>query len=451
MSNKDENEGNFDLSGVFHVQSDYLTDLSNNTTYPDVNNAPLIASRVLDLQNKLKETKQTYNSANTSADNVLTEQQKIIDIVEQEQKRLDDKKFLIDQAESEERRKVLLSESHRLRKAEYTKIILIFIICVVIHVVLLLLSKHLFEQPIDPGMNTFFILMHLFNFALWTIIALYIYVNIQSRSQINFNKLELPPPNILGTSSTPAIQDYNNILKDLGFCYSDGCCGENTVFNKEMGTCEGEKTVSNSPQESSTPDRDQEGFTPFTESPLNTMPTFIPGTNSEGQPTESTFGVPTIPPPEEEKDTSEDFNIRTASSEEVKDKTKRKVKRQMREMYDKHSLDPNELFNELDEFSNNSMNMGLEQGEQSKGEIEGVAQDMLDQHGGASSVKCYFTTIDGAKDELEGAPCKQTNRMFYKPTNNNDLLPQSDTLDHSIFYRGMNSNEKITNKFSVYN
>ena len=46
------NEGNFDLSGVFHVQQNYLTDLSNS--YPDVNNAPLIAKYVLELQDKTK-------------------------------------------------------------------------------------------------------------------------------------------------------------------------------------------------------------------------------------------------------------------------------------------------------------------------------------------------------------------------------------------------------------
>ena len=205
MSNK--NEGNFDLSGVFHVQKNYLTDMSNSTTYPNINNTPLLAENLLKLQEKIKDTRQSYNDANTSASNVLTEQKNVIDIVTKEKQRLDEKKFLIDQAEDSERRKALLTESQTLRKSEYTKIILIFITCVVIHIVLLLISKNFFSEPLDPGINTLFVLLHLFNFAIWTIIAFYIYVNIQGRSQINFNKIELPPPNEAANTPSSSVDD----------------------------------------------------------------------------------------------------------------------------------------------------------------------------------------------------------------------------------------------------
>ena len=119
MSNKEKNEGNFDLSGVFHIQKNYLTDMSNSVTYEDVNNAPILAGQVLKLQEKIKDAQQSYKAANTSADSVLTEQQEMIDIIEAEKKRLDEKKILIDQAETNERRKALLTESNTLKKKEY--------------------------------------------------------------------------------------------------------------------------------------------------------------------------------------------------------------------------------------------------------------------------------------------------------------------------------------------
>ena len=137
-----ENNGTFDLSGVFQVQQNYLTDLSNS--YPNVNNGPVIAKYMLDLQNKVGDVTQSYKDANTSADNVLTEQNQMIDIVETEQKRLEKKKLLIDQAEMEEKRKVMLTNSNRLRNAEYTKIILVLIICVVIHILLIVGYKFFF-------------------------------------------------------------------------------------------------------------------------------------------------------------------------------------------------------------------------------------------------------------------------------------------------------------------
>ena len=46
INDKTNNDGNFDLSGVFQVQRNYLTDLSNS--YPNVNNAPLVAKYVLE-------------------------------------------------------------------------------------------------------------------------------------------------------------------------------------------------------------------------------------------------------------------------------------------------------------------------------------------------------------------------------------------------------------------
>jgi len=83
MSNNEK----FDLSGVFQVQQNYLTDLSNS--YPNVNNAPLIARYVLDLQDKVNDVTQSYQKADTSADNVLTEQYDMIDIIKTEQERID--------------------------------------------------------------------------------------------------------------------------------------------------------------------------------------------------------------------------------------------------------------------------------------------------------------------------------------------------------------------------
>jgi len=53
-----ENNGTFDLSGVFQVQQNYLTDLSNS--YPNVNNGPVIAKYMLDLQNKVGDVTQSY-------------------------------------------------------------------------------------------------------------------------------------------------------------------------------------------------------------------------------------------------------------------------------------------------------------------------------------------------------------------------------------------------------
>ena len=237
MSNSEnENEGKFDLSGVFQVQQNYLTDLSDS--YPDVNNAPVIAKYVLDLQDKSKEVNTSYQNADTSASAVLTQQNDMIDIVSKEQKRLDEKKFLIDQAEMGEQRKVLLTNSNRLRAAEYTKIILCAVAGLVIHVVLRVIKQKLVEEPSTQNIDSLFIILHIVNILVWTIAMFYIYVNIQTRSHINFNELELPPPSLTGDSTTPATANYNNLFKDLGVCVEESCCGSDTKWDSGSGKCQ---------------------------------------------------------------------------------------------------------------------------------------------------------------------------------------------------------------------
>jgi len=426
------NKGKFDLSGVFHVQDKYLTDLSNS--YPNVNNAPLIANYVLDLQNKMKNTTDSYKKANTSANNVLTEQNKVIDIVEQEQERLEKKKMLIDQVDEEERRKALLTESNSLRKASYTKILLILIFCIVIHIVLLLIVKYAFEEPVDPGVNTIFVLLHIFNFAIWTLVAFYIYINIQSRSHINFNKLELPPPKILDGSSTPAVSDYNNLFKDLGLCYSDGCCGENTVWNDKTGVCT-TNTNKNSSQGSSSPV--VESF--VVNNSLNLCPKFIPGKTSEQMKIENEMA-------ERKKAETYDpatYDPKTATREQRKIHNKTNVKNSMKSIMGSTMNSIDDISSSFDKI-NNEKNYN-----DSLNDINSLGNDLLEQSlpGESPPGKCYFTTME---DSTEINDCRKTNRKVYYPADENDLLPLNNHYDNDVYYKGLNHSKELTDRFSNY-
>ena len=423
INDKTNNDGNFDLSGVFQVQRNYLTDLSNS--YPNVNNAPLVAKYVLDLQEKVKDTTDSYKKADTSASNVLTEQNKMIDIVKNEQKRLEQKKMLIDQADQEEKRKVLLTESNQLRKAESTKIILVFIICVVIHILLFLCVKYFFESPIDPGVNTIFILLHLFNFIIWTIVAFTIYINIQSRSHINFNKLELPPPKLTPASTSPAISDYNNLFKDLGLCYSDGCCGENTYWDDKIGVC------TNTPGKKSPSTDSKESF--VTNTSLNISPIFIPGKTTAILIKENEMGKISISPDE-------------AKREEDKKKNKAAVKGKMNEIMG--SMIPSD-FNENMINSINTPTPTIETSDTGKAAASAADQALEDSiPKDTAQSKCYFTTMADATREMMS--CKKVNREVYHPTSSNDLLPTSNLLNNEVYFKGLNHSKELTDRFSNY-
>lgn len=418
-TNKIPNDGNFDLSGVFQVQKNYLTDLSNS--YPNVNNAPLVAKYVLDLQDKIKDTTSSYKKANTSANSILTEQNKMIDIVKSEQERLEKKKMLIDQADQEERRKVLLTDSNRLRKEETTKIIIVLILCIVIHILLFLCVKYFFEPPIDPGVNTLFILLHLFNFAIWTLVAFYIYINIQARSHINFNKLELPPPKLTASSTSPAISDYSNLFKDLGLCYSDGCCGENTYWDEKSGICTSDS--------STTPASSDKKESFVVNNSLNLGPTFIPGKTTVQLDKEYEIA-----------------NSPDALKAKEKEDTKKKVKKSMDDILG--SVTGNVDIDAMTASIDNVPNITSITGPNS--DINSATNKILDDATSQTNkqTKCFFTTMGDAENEFSS--CKKTNREVYHPTDSNALLPTSNLLNNDVYFKGLNHSKELTDRFSNY-
>jgi hypothetical protein len=225
------NNGNFDLTGVFKVQDKYITDLGKG--YPDVNGAPQIVGYVADLQNQMTNLAKQYQDANTSSNVVLDHQNEMIQIINDEQDRLNKKKVLIDNVDFQQNRQALLNNTYRLKYAEYTKIVIVIIVSLLIFLLLSTLSS-LYES-IPP---LIIIVLHIANITIAAIIITYIYAKIYSRSNINFDEIVLPPP-ITDASGTNGVnQDGSgNIFGRLGICYKETCCGAGTVWDPNFGIC----------------------------------------------------------------------------------------------------------------------------------------------------------------------------------------------------------------------
>lgn len=107
----------FDIPGIIDVQQNYLVDLSKNY----YNNPIDVAIGVDDLQKGLSNVSSSYIRADKSSSAVLTEQERMREIVQTEQKRLTDKQNLIKQMEQENKRKTLLNDSYRKKKGAIFK------------------------------------------------------------------------------------------------------------------------------------------------------------------------------------------------------------------------------------------------------------------------------------------------------------------------------------------
>jgi len=236
------NVGHFDISGVFNVEQNYLFDMSNS--YPSVNNAATVATYVHNLQDHMKELNTRFGEANTSGQAVLEQQNEMIQIINAEQTRLNEKKGLLNEAEIQNERIALLNDTYRKEYGQYTKILIVVIIGLVVHIILRLLSTLL---PFG-----LLLVLHIINAVVCLIVILNIYAVLKSRSQINYDELVLPPPGGINGNNAGTDGSGNNPYNEL--CFDKSCCGAGTTWDPVTGLC----IISNSTPSSSTPS--SEGF-----------------------------------------------------------------------------------------------------------------------------------------------------------------------------------------------
>lgn len=230
-------QGGFDIGDIFNVQNNYLQTLnSQSKEFSTIDGSSQIADYVKNIQDNLQKTSKTYDDANTSSAAVLTEQEKMKEILEDEQDRLEQKEQIIKNAKTMQERKALFADTQRQEYGAYTRIMLIVILALIIHILLRWTSNMLGESK-SSGMNTALTLLHILNFAICGIIIIFMYMNLSVRSDINYNHIEMPPPNEDEFENNEQQTNNESLLQSLGICYEETCCGDETRWDSEKGTC----------------------------------------------------------------------------------------------------------------------------------------------------------------------------------------------------------------------
>jgi len=200
-----------DLSGIFHIQQKYLTDLSYQSQ--DGTNA---AQLYIDLQNKLDSAYQSYSAANPSISKTLTNQNDMKDIITSEYNRLQTKKGQVDTALFGQRRMAAFSESYSQKYQAQMKILYVIIIVSLTYLALSVI--HSFIPVPDVLFNVITITVGIIGF----IIIVMTLRDIRRRYNMDFTKLNLANPvNIMEQSGRGTYDD--NFYKPL-FCVGEACC-----------------------------------------------------------------------------------------------------------------------------------------------------------------------------------------------------------------------------------
>jgi hypothetical protein len=130
----------------------------------------------------------------------------------------------------------LLTYSQNKRNSEYNKMMLIIIVSIIISFGIYGFSLYI---PFIPQVFITLIISIICSIAL--IWAYYIYLDIQSRSMINYDELKLDSLNTSSVSDEERARNLasGNLLGsiNLGGCIGAGCCDDGTMWNINNSTC----------------------------------------------------------------------------------------------------------------------------------------------------------------------------------------------------------------------
>ena len=212
-----------DLSGLFYIQDQYLTDLSyipSNFANTDV------AKKMKDLRDKLQEIYQRYSQVNPSIALAVSRQADMANIISKEKERLNAKKTQVDGSLYSQKRMAAFSESYSQKYQSQMKILYVIIIMALIYLGLSLL--HSFIPVPDIIFNTVIILVVLFG----AVIIILTVRDIGRRNNMDFNKLNLGhPTNIIERNKGSGFFNLSGV--NPTWCVGSQCCPAGNTWGSE--------------------------------------------------------------------------------------------------------------------------------------------------------------------------------------------------------------------------
>lgn len=221
---------------TYNAHYNYILGLIPYTTTDSVNVATATAATNTNLKNYNDVLKTNIEEQN----NVLTQQEDVIRILDREKARLDQKKDSIDTVLAGQMRMNDLNMSYSAKYEAYNSLIKFIVIILIIIFVILAL------KPFLPGAV---VVTLLFFISLYSVFIIYFSIrDIWRRDNLNFNKLDssqlLSPSVAMKSSGSTASTDYNRLFSDLttgmnslGVCVGEQCCVGDMVYDASNNVC----------------------------------------------------------------------------------------------------------------------------------------------------------------------------------------------------------------------
>jgi len=178
-------------------------------------NLQAIANRISDHDNKL-------NDNNEKLKQIATSQNVMYTMTTNEAERLNRKKQNVDQALDGQNRMILLNDSYVKKYAKYNQIILVIVLVILAILGAIMLGTYV---PAVPSVINDLIMILAVGIGL--IVIYNIYMEIQKRDSLYFDKLKTSIPDLSGNSKSKDDVDINSDQWDMlnAGCVGKTCCG----------------------------------------------------------------------------------------------------------------------------------------------------------------------------------------------------------------------------------
>lgn len=166
----------------------------------------------------------------------LTKQNDVNTLLRNEKMRLDEKQTQLDSAQKGQMRVLQLNESHRKRQAAYINLIIL----IVFTLAMTILMKFT-RAKFDILPDSVYTLLHILLYSFVIIFALVTLVNVSSRENTNYDRLDIPGPKITTGAARAALRAKAVADGDLlginnsSTCKGAACCTETTIYKD--GVC----------------------------------------------------------------------------------------------------------------------------------------------------------------------------------------------------------------------
>lgn len=224
---KQEDKGPVDLTNLFQLQKNYLLGLGRKSQDEEID------ADIKNVQDQLDLLHNDLTEAEENSKSLLTKQEEVKSIVNAEKDRLQTEHTKVDSAIDSQQRAIMLNESKRLRQTEYNRMLYYVIFALGVIFLLVLIQRQIPFLPewlvsVISALVLFYSGIMIFN----------INNEVQRRSKINFNELELEQP-VSAEEKRERELARGNLLGELsaGECKGPACCHPGTVFDKNKLQC----------------------------------------------------------------------------------------------------------------------------------------------------------------------------------------------------------------------